>query len=269
MKAYISVDIEGVVGVLNQYHTTRDGDDFAAARLRMTREASAAVAGCIDAGAARVIVNDSHGTMSNLVLEEMHPAAEVVYGNTKLLCMMEGIDEECEAAMFVGYHTAAGIAGTLSHTMAGGLFYSVRLNGKPCSEFDINAAIAGEFGVPSVLVTGDDLLIDWLGENYPKIHGLAVKEYRGRNCSIAPHPSVAQERIRGAAAEALAARKKIKPVRVKNPVFEIDLFNEIAAEYCSLIPTVEQIGPRTIRYKSANIIDAYHVMLVILRTARL
>ncbi len=268
MKVFISVDIEGVVGVLSQFHTTREGDDYSQARLRMTREASAAVAGCLDAGATEVIVNDSHGTMTNLVLEEMHPAAKVVYGSTKLLCMVEGIDRDCAAAMFIGYHTPAGVAGQLSHTLAGNLFYEIRMHGRVCSEFDINSAVAGELGVPSVFICGDDRLEAFIKARYPQVHTLAVKEYRGRSSSMAAHPTVVQEQIRAAAAKALAARNKIKPVKVKNPVVEVDFFNEISTDYCATIPTVEKIGDRTVRFRTKTATEAHALLVLMMRVAR-
>ncbi|MBE7477175.1 MAG: M55 family metallopeptidase [Ignavibacteriales bacterium] len=268
MKVFISVDIEGVVGVLSQFHTAREGDDFAAARLRMTREASAAVAGCLDAGATDVIVNDSHGTMTNLVLEEMHPAARVVYGNTKLGCMVEGLTSDCAAAMYIGYHTPAGVTGQLSHTLAGNLFYAIRMNGQVCGEFDLNAAVAGELGVPSVFITGDDRLEQYIKARYPQVHALAVKEYRGRNCSLASHPSVVQERIRAGAASALAARRKIRPIKVKNPVVEVDFFNEIGADYCATIPGVSKIGDRTVRFKTRTATEAHALLVLMMRVAR-
>ncbi|MBE7477176.1 MAG: M55 family metallopeptidase [Ignavibacteriales bacterium] len=269
MKVFISVDIEGCVGVLSEFHTRREGDDFKAARLRMTREVSAAVEGCVAAGATRVLVNDSHAAKTNLVLEEMHPAAEVILGNTKPLNMMEGIDRDCDAAMYVGYHTAAGVAGQLSHTYASAVIWAVRLNGKACSEFDINAAVAGQLGVPSVLVTGDDRLAAFVRERYPRVHALAVKEYRGRCSSLAPHPSVACEEIRKAAERALLARRRIPPIALKHCEIEVDLMNEVATDYCSLIPGVEKIGDRTVRLETRTALEAYKLLLLIVKAGRL
>ncbi len=269
MKVFISVDIEGCVGVLSEFHTKREGDDFKVARLRMTREVSAAVQGCVDAGATQVIVNDSHAAKTNLVLEEMHPAAEVILGTTKRLNMMEGIEAGCDAAMYVGYHTAAGVAGQLSHTYASAVIYAVRLNGELCSEFDINAAVAGEFGVPSLLVTGDDRLEAFIRARYPRVHTLAVKEYRGRSCSMAPHPTVACERIREAARRALLDRGRIKPITLKRAVVEVDLLNEISTDYCTLIPGVERTADRTVRFKAKTALEAYNLLLLIVKTGRL
>jgi D-amino peptidase len=268
MKVYISVDIEGCIGVINSFHTARTGDDFTIARRQMTREANAAVEGCLEAGATEVLLNDSHGGMVNLLLDELHPAAEVIQGNTKQLCMMEGISTEHDAAMYIGYHTAAGIAGTLSHTMASGLIYSVRLNGEVCSEFDINASVAGDHGVPSVLISGDDRLAASVSERYPQVHTATVKEYRSRMSNRSPHPSVGQQRIKTAAAKALADAKNIKPIVYENPVLELDMLNEIAADFCALIPGVEKTASRTIRYQCKNMTEATHIMMVILKTAR-
>lgn len=269
MKVFISVDIEGCVGVLSEFHTRREGSDFTPARRRMTREVSAAVVGCVEAGATRVIVNDSHAAKANLLLEEMHPAAEVILGNTKPLNMMEGIAPDCAAALYVGYHTAAGVAGQLSHTMASAVIYGVRLNGKPCSEFDINAAVAGEMGVPSVLVTGDDRLAACVRERYPKVRALAVKEYRGRSCSLAAHPEAVCEAIRHAARQAVEARARIRPITLARAVMEIELMNEIAADYASLIPGVARTGARSVAFRAGSARQAYNLLLLVVKAGRL
>ena len=91
MKVHISVDIEGCAGVNSPLHTSPKGDDYGTARLQMSREASAAVEGCLQAGADEVVITDAHGYKTNLVLEEIHPAARIITGPTRILGMMEGI----------------------------------------------------------------------------------------------------------------------------------------------------------------------------------
>ena len=265
MRVFISVDIEGCVGVLDREHTTRTGKDYGAARLRMTREAAAAVHGCVDAGADEVVVADGHGDKVNLVLEEMPREARVVYGTTRLLGMMEGIDARCAAAMYVGYHTAAGVPGQLSHTITSAAFYAVRRNGEICSEFDLNSALAAELGVPSVMVAGDDQLAAYIRKHYPEVRTVTVKEYRGRSASRAAHPGRACEEIR----QALLHREEAPLAVVKRPEMEVDLMNEVQADYAALIPGVKRIGPRTVGFRSETAREAYQRLLLIVRVTRM
>ncbi|HJM75103.1 MAG TPA: M55 family metallopeptidase, partial [Dehalococcoidia bacterium] len=114
----ISVDMEGVAGVVHTDHTRRDGLDYSLARSLMTGEANAAIAGAFDAGAETVVVNDSHGTMRNLLPEELDPRAMLISGSPKPLLMMQGVDEpKIEAALCIGYHPRANSPGVLDHTI--------------------------------------------------------------------------------------------------------------------------------------------------------
>ncbi len=261
MKVFISVDIEGCAGVVNSFHTSRVGDDYATGRRIMTGEANAAIAGALEAGATEVVVNDSHGSMTNLLPEELHPKAQLISGCLKKLSMMEGIDESFDAALYVGYHTAAGVAGSISHTYNGQI-YAVRLNGQPCGEFDINAAVAGQFGVPSVLLTGDDRICAFTKKRYPQVQTAQVKEYRSRNASKNLHPEVACERIKEATRKALGERERIDPVRVEKGVMELELPDENATTFCSLIPTIEQVGDRTVRFTAPTAVELYQRLIL-------
>src|SRR5689334_11273004 len=174
MRVYISVDMEGVAGVVHESQTDPVTPAFAAeyARFRrlMTAEANAAVEGALAAGATRVLVNDSHWFMRNLLAEELHPGAELVSGDPKPRSMMQGIDEQggFDAALFIGYHARAGTRNAiLDHTYADRI-HDVRLNQQPVGELGLNAALAGLHGVPVGLVSGDSAVAaeakDLLGE---------------------------------------------------------------------------------------------------------
>src|SRR5205823_10218197 len=162
MRVYISVDMEGIAGVVHESQT--DPTDPACAaeygrfRRLMTAEANAAVEGAVAAGATRVLVNDSHWFMRNLLAEELHQAAELVAGDPKPRSMVQGIEGGFDAALFIGYHARAGTHNAiLDHTYADRI-YEVRLNGKPVGELGLNAALAGVHGVPVALVSGDSAL---------------------------------------------------------------------------------------------------------------
>ena len=195
MRVYISVDMEGIAGVVHESQTDPTTPAFAAKygrfRRLMTAEANAAVEGALAAGATRVVVNDSHWFMRNLLAEELHEAAELVSGDPKPRSMMQEIDQPggFDAALCIGYHARAGTRNAiLDHTYADRI-HEVRLNGKPVGELGLNAALAGVHGVPVALVSGDSALAaeakDLLGDGVATV---IVKEAVSRHAakSVAP-----------------------------------------------------------------------------------
>ena len=169
MKVFISVDMEGVTGITDPEDVLPDGADYARGRRFMTADANAAIRGAFDAGATEVLVNDSHWTMRNLLLEDLDPRARMIKGLQKPMCMVQGLDASFDAAVFVGYHSCAGTEhGVLNHTLLGKEVQNLLLNDEPIGETRLNALIAGELGVPVVFVAGDDAVCrearDVLGE---------------------------------------------------------------------------------------------------------
>ncbi|MFD0890500.1 M55 family metallopeptidase, partial [Streptosporangium algeriense] len=166
MRVYVSIDMEGVAGIATMDQVVRGGHGYPAAQRLMTAEANAAIAGAFDAGAESVLVNDSHGTMDNLIHEDLDPRARLIFGSPKLDCMAEGISEEHDVALFLGYHAAAGEPGVLAHTYSS-YFTEVRLNGDIVSEAEVNALRAAAAGVPVGLVTGDDVICATIRDRLP------------------------------------------------------------------------------------------------------
>ena len=160
MKVFISADIEGVSGVVDRDDAIVGGREYERARRLMTADVNAAIAGAYEGGATQVLVNDAHSKMRNLIVEDLDPRAEVIQGVVKRGCMMEGLDECFAAVFFVGYHSRAGNPfGVMNHTMWSRGFQNLFLNGAPVGEIGINAAYAGQFGVPVALVTGDQTAV--------------------------------------------------------------------------------------------------------------
>src|SRR2546426_12634919 len=204
MRTYISIDMEGIAGVVHESQTAPTTPAFAAEygrfRRLMTAEANAAVEGALAAGATRVLVNDSHWFMRNLVAEELHQAAELVSGDPKPRSMVQGIEDGggggFDAALFIGYHARAGTRHPiLDHTYADRI-HEVRLNGKPVGELGLNAAFAGVHGVPVALVSGDSALAaeakDLLGDGVATV---VVKQAVGRHAAQSVAPAVACQMI--------------------------------------------------------------------------
>jgi D-amino peptidase len=252
MRVYISVDMEGIAGVVHEDQTdpieTRHAGEYNRVRRLMTTEANAAIAGALDAGATGVVVNDSHWLMRNLLAEELNPLAELLSGGPKRLSMVEGIDGGFEAAMFVGYHARAGTRdATIDHTYTSRV-YEARINGQPVGELALNAAMAGLHGVPVVLVSGDQALAAeakaLLGS---AVETVVVKEAVGRFAARSLAPSVACQRIRAGAAAAL--KRKHAPFTFKAPIrLEVDFVVSQMADMAELVPGSSRTGGRTVSY---------------------
>ena len=248
MKVFISADLEGVSGVVDASQTRMEEREFDRARRLMTGEVNAAIRGALDAGATQVLVNDSHGSMRNLLIEDLDPACELITGTPKPLSMMQGIGPEFAAAFFVGYHAAAGTSpSVLDHTYLGRVVYTVSVNGLTLGETGLNALVAGHYGVPVALVTGDDELCAEARRLLPGVETAAVKSACGRMAARCLPPSRACELIRQSAARALS--RGHEPFRLAPPLeLTLDLFTSAMADMADLVPGARRTGPRTMAF---------------------
>jgi D-amino peptidase len=258
MKVYISADMEGVSGVVDFAQTSikEEAKEYDRARALMTGEVNAAIEGALAAGATQVLVNDAHGSMRNILLEELNPVAELVSGTPKPLSMMQGIDEGIDLAFFVGYHAQAGSTyGTLGHTYTGRV-YSVALNDQPVGELGINAALAGHFGVPVVLVTGDQSLAEEARTLLGEVETVAVKQAYGLTAARSLPPSKVHELIRQAASRAV--EKGGRPYVVDKPIkLTASFLRSAHAEMAELIPGVRRVDGRTVEFVHEDVLTLY------------
>jgi D-amino peptidase len=261
MRVYISVDMEGIAGVVHEDQTDpiepRHAGDYNRFRRLMTNEANAAIAGALEAGATGALVNDSHWLMRNLLAEELNPVAELLSGGPKRLSMVEGIDGGFDAAMFIGYHARAGTRhATIDHTYTSRV-YEARINGQPVGELALNAAIAGVHAVPVAMVSGDQALAaeatSLLGKG---VETVVVKEAVGRFAARSVAPSVACQRIRAGAAAAL--KRKHAPFTFKPPIrLEVDFIVSQMADMAELVPGSRRTGGRTVSYEGDQYGDVF------------
>ncbi|HLL55084.1 MAG TPA: M55 family metallopeptidase [Myxococcaceae bacterium] len=247
MKVYISVDMEGIAGVVHVDQTRRGGGDYERARRWMTAEANAAIIGAYEAGAEKVLVNDSHGDMRNLLLEELDPRAEIISGSLKPMSMVQGAGAEFGVALFVGYHAGAGSrAGILDHTYHGRVVAHCRVGGREFDELAINAAVCGTHGVPVGLVTGDSTICGRARTLLGDVETVEVKEAITRYAARCLSPAVACQRIQHAARQAVrrAADKAFAPYRLQGPLeLEVAFTNSACADAAELLPdTVRRDG---------------------------
>jgi D-amino peptidase len=253
MRVYISVDMEGVAGVVHEDQTDpiepRHAGEYNRMRRLMTSEANAAIEGALAGGATRVVVNDSHWQMRNLLAEDLHPSAELLSGGPKLRSMVEGIDLGFDAAFFVGYHAMAGTRhATIDHTYSS-IVHEARLNGRPVGELGINAALAGSYGVPVAMVSGDQALAAeakaFLGDT---VETVVVKHAVGRFAARSLSPAESCRRIREGAAVSL--RRTHAPLVLDLPVgLEVEFALTQMADMAELVPGSVRTGGRTLEYR--------------------
>lgn len=247
-KLYISADIEGCAGVASQHALAADRFEWQDARRWMTNEVVAAAEAALAQGYGEVLVVDGHGNGHNLLPDAMPDGVRLLRSWPRALLQMEGIDAPgIEAAFFIGYHNGAmGDGGILAHTYSGAAFRDLRLNGVSASEGYLNAALAGEYGVPVVLVTGDAETAADARRYAPGAEACIVKQSVGFRAAAALTPREACVTIRTAAASALAAPRP-EPFRLQGPYrLEIDFSTRVAAEMAAYLPFVEQTGPCTV-----------------------
>lgn len=253
MTIYISCDMEGTAGVCSwKQCDPSDTHEYPIFRRYMTLEVRAAIEGARDAGASKVLVNDSHWSMRNLLFEELpgDDDLRIVSGAPKPWSMMQGIEKGATAAFFTGYHAKAGDAATLAHTTSTSV-YSVSVNGTPCSEALMNAALAGAYGVPVVLITGDRTIVEESLQALPWAVGVVVKDAIGYSAVNSLTPSAAQTAIRAGAREAIGRIERAKPFAFASP-FEltIETVEVEHADFIELLPGFDRIGGRAVRFAS-------------------
>jgi D-amino peptidase len=256
MKILISADMEGISGVVSSSHTSSNHKEYERFRRLMTADVNAAIEGALAGGADQIVVNDSHGLMTNILIEELNPAAELISGSPKPFGMMQGISSEIDVVYFVGYHASSGTgAATLEHTWSGTLF-SVHLNDQPVGETGLNAALAGAFGVPVVLVTGDQAVIAEARALLGQIEAVQVKEGITRVAARCLHPQVAQARIRTAAERALKLTGS--PLVLQPPITLRATFQRaLQADLAGMIPSSRRVDGRTVEWTGDDMPAVY------------
>src|SRR6266550_6951139 len=235
--------MEGISGLTDPEDVLPEGADYDRGRVFMTSDANGAILGAFDAGADEVVVNDSHWTARNLLLENLDPRAKLIKGFHKPMCMVQGLDETFDAAVFVGYHSCAGTEeGVLNHTLLGKEVHNLLLNGEPIGETRLNSLMAGHYGVPVAFVAGDTAVCleakAVLGESLPTF---AVKDGIDMFCASCLHPKVTQQSIRDGVAAALRDIASREPYRIEPPyTFALEWNSTTIASTCEYFPGIKK-----------------------------
>jgi D-amino peptidase len=267
-KVYISVDLEGIAGVVANSQTSPAGANYEWARKQMMAETNAAIEGAFAGGATEVLVNDSHGPQTNLRPDELDRRATLITGQPKPLGMTQGLDSTFDAAVYIGYHAPGSTADAVhGHTFSGALKV-VRLNGKEVGEYGLNAMVAGHWGVPVVFIAGDRAAVEMARDFIPGVDGLVVKDGIGYYAAKTMHPLEARERIAAGVRAALLKRIARQPVSLGSSItLEIELASLAYADQVALIPGMKRTG-RTVSYTASDALTIYKVARVIMALSR-
>jgi D-amino peptidase len=257
LKVFIAVDMEGATGITSWDDVIRGKPSYNQSRLPLTTDVNAAIEGALEAGATEILVNDSHARMRNLILDKLNPKARVIRGNKgKKLVMMEGINESFDKVFLVGFHARAGtMAAILNHTFTFGI-QNFWINNVLVGEGGVSAALAGHFGVPVSLVTGDDKVIKEISELVPDVVGAEVKKGISKYSADCLSQDVSYRLIKEASKEAMS--REVQPYIVDSPVnMMVEFTSSEMGHAASWIPSVELVEARKISCIADNVIDAW------------
>ena len=270
LKVFVSVDMEGIWGVVHSEQTSSESRDYSYARKWMAEDVNAVVEGLLEAGATEVVVNDSHSGMRNILPQDFHPRASLISGSPKPLSMMQGIDGSFAACVFVGYHARAGTtASILDHTISGASIRAIRINGLELPELGINGAIAGYFKVPVIMLSGD---VETCRQAKAVLGGeltaVEVKEGIGRLAAKLLPAEEARRKLKEGAKEALLKRDKVAPFILGPPLsFELEFQTSAQAEMPALLPQVKRSGPRSVAFTANDYLEGFLLMRAIIALA--
>ena len=271
MKLYLSCDMEGTAGICSwDQCDPKNVTEYPIYRRWMSREVRAAIEGARLAEPCDVLVNDSHSQMHNLLFDELPDDIRVLSGYRKAYSMVQGGDEGFDGAFFTGYHAGIGVErAVLAHTYSPNVLYSVRINGVEFDEALLNAAYLGEFGVPVLLVTGDDAVCNAVRRHLPWAEFAQVKRSIDYYSADSLTPAAAIALIAETARTAVERRGQARPFRVEGPVtLEIESASVECADYIALVPGFARSGGRSLRFTAPTYVPAFQALIAAMRIGR-
>jgi D-amino peptidase len=266
MKILISVDVEGLAGVVDWRESDPKSARYHHICTQATAEVNAAIAGVREAAPdAAFVVTDAHGGGTNILTDELDPAAALIRGAPRPLYMVHGVGDGVDAAFFIGYHAMAGTPhAPMDHTYSGSVVYRLRINGLECAELDVNVRLAGHFGARLGLVAGNEDVCFAARERYGSAFPIVpTKRGISRFAAECRAESAVIEEIRRAGEEAIRGFDRLPVVAEKTPVVgEIDFLYTAMADTCAVAPTIERTGGRSVRFEAADMPAFYNTFSV-------
>jgi len=258
LKIHISVDLEGIAGAVTGAQLGTGGFEYQRFREFATAEAVAAVEAAFEAGATEVLVADSHGNGQNLLIEKFPENVKVIRSWPRKLGMMQGIEEGgFDGAIYIGYHSSTNyMSGVRAHTKSSASLTGVKLNGVVAGESYFNAAIAGEYGTPIIMISGDDAAVQEAQDGIGDIEGAVVKWDYSFHAAKSLHPAASRKLIAEKVKAAIARIEDFKPLKLEGPItMDMSFKNYRVSEMLAYLPQFERIDSHTIRYVGPDMID--------------
>ncbi|TNC19622.1 M55 family metallopeptidase [Amycolatopsis alkalitolerans] len=262
MRILVSADMEGATGVTWTDDVVPGTPQWQRFRRLFTGDVNAVIAGLHDGGASDVLVNEAHSSQRNLLLEDLDARARMLTGRHKPLSMMQGIDSGVDGVVFLGYHAGAGAEGVLAHTYLENQITGVRLDGVAASEGRLNSALAAEYGVPVLMVSGDDKTCEDARDYAPEAIGVAVKECVSRYAAICTPPERTTTALRLAAEKAMTRAGRGEPRRIPHRI-EVEFDASHLAQAAAVVPTIEQTGVRRVGFDAPDMTEAMKAFKVV------
>ena len=270
MKILIAADMEGITGVTTWDQVTPGHGEYARFRELMTQDVNAAIRGAYNAGADEVMVADGHWNGSNILIEEFDPRAKLNTGSPSPFSMMQGIDETIDGVMFIGYHARNGSPNAiLDHTWSSKTLANIWLNDILTGEYGLNAAVAGHFGVPVIMVSGDQTACAQVTELLGDVEAVVVKQASGRFAAECLTPQVTQEIIclsAERAVERLTQGDLPDPFVLDTPItITVEFFSSDMADRATRIPFTKREGTRVsfTTQEMASVYNGFRAMVML------
>lgn len=262
LKVHISVDMEGVAGAVTGDQLGPTGFEYGRFREFMTREANAAIEAARAAGATEIVVADAHGNGENLLIEQLPSDVRVIRSWPRRLGMVAGIDDKVDAAIFIGYHAGTNNpTGVRAHTFSSATLSRVALNGANVTEGSWNAAIAGQFGVPVIMMSGDDAAIAEVRAAVGNIEAAETKRSLGFHSALTLTPQASVDLIRQRVQAAFGRLSDFKPLKVQTPVtVDVSFKNYLPSEVLAYLPWFERTASHSVRFRARDMAEASAIM---------
>lgn len=265
-QIYLSADIEGIWGNSDSAYTMKDGYAYEQYRANMIYEVNLAIQHLFDCGAQRVVLNDGHGGMDNLIPAQMDDRVEMIvsHGAYKEYGMMEGISSDFDGVCFLGYHCRSNTPGVMAHTIWGSQVRSISLNGEEIGESGLNAHLAWYYGLPVIMVSGDSLLKEQLiSELKGQVHFVETKKTINSLCALNCSKQQLQQRYAETIKAAMSDHYEIYPE--DHYALDITFHKERNASFVARVPLTNQIDRCTVRIEGDNYDELYRRMRFLIK----
>lgn len=218
MNVLVMVDIEGISGVFTREQVLPSESRFMEGRKYLTADVNACTKGLKAAGVDKVYVRDCHGGSYSLIWDEVSDDADYyICGDTaaERFCGAQ----DCDAVILLGYHAMAGtLAGVLEHSWSSKGMQNMYVNEVKVGEIALDAAVAGEHGMPVIMVSGDDKACAEAKRFLPDVVCAEVKKGTAINGAMLMPPHAAHELIFRKSMEAVENYRNCKMFSFNKPL---------------------------------------------------